>query len=147
MTWWQSLYWPAGTQLVWASGVKLWAESVSTRRVVHLRPWLFPTVPKGCPRLKSRNLLQMRERYQRRQIKTNPERVRIAIFPAKIEFVVRARASCRNLAFGHFPGLILGRGRSPMLSSSPKYNDIGLRNLFLYPRKLSRVVRGRTTLR
>jgi hypothetical protein len=51
MTWWQLLCRLAGTRLVWASGVKLWAESVSTRRVVHLRPWLFPTVPKGCPYL------------------------------------------------------------------------------------------------
>ena len=42
---------PAGTRLVWASGVKLWAERRATRRVVHLRPWLFPTVPKGCPYL------------------------------------------------------------------------------------------------
>jgi hypothetical protein len=51
MTWWQALCRPADTRLVWASGVKLWAESASTRRVVHLRPWLFPTIPKGCPYL------------------------------------------------------------------------------------------------
>lgn len=44
--WWGRCRW-----LVWASGVKLWGERRATRRVVHLRPWLFPTVPKGCPYL------------------------------------------------------------------------------------------------